>query len=291
MTHKAINSQVQKIELVQGSAEWHALRKTKITATDASIIMGASHWKTRIQLYHEKLSNDPPPPPNERMQRGLDLEPVARDLFNIKTGLEMQPAILVKDWAMASLDGMDEKIGCILEIKCPGEKDHNLAIARKVPDHYFPQLQHQMYVADMDFEYYFSFDGMDGVIVEVKRDDEYIEKMIIEEKKFYDCLMNKIPPEPDEGDYIERDDNEWEQCASKWKSVTNSIKELEREQEDLRKHLILLSGESNTKGAGLSLCQIQRMGNVDYSKIPQLKGIDLDCYRKQSINSWRITIQ
>ena len=61
--------------------------------------------------------------------------------------------------------------------------------------------------------------------------------------------------------------------------------------EDLRKQLIFLSGESNSRGSGISLCQVVRKGNVDYAKIPELKGIDLEKYRKGSISSWRITSQ
>jgi len=281
--------QLEVVEISQGSPEWLALRKTKITATDANIVMGASHWKTRIQLYHEKLSDEPPMRPNERMQRGVDLEPIARDLFNVKTGYKMKPAVVVKDWLMASLDGLDDSSGAILEVKCPGDKDHSTAKQGKVPSHYYPQLQHQMYVAGVQKAYYFSFDGMDGVIVEVKRDDEYVQKMLEEERKFYECLINRTPPEPIEGDYVERDDALWDECATRWKEIVRSIKELERDEEDARKQLVFLSGESNTRGAGISLCQVQRKGAVDYSKIEVLRGIDLDQYRKGSINSWRIT--
>ncbi len=282
---------LELLPIEQGCPEWHALRKTKITATDSCVIMGASHWKTRVQLYNEKLSNEEPTPPNERMKRGTDLEPIARDLFNVKTGWKMKPAVVVKDWLMASLDGLDESVGAIVEIKCPGEKDHATAVRGKVPDHYYPQLQHQMYVAGVQVAYYFSFDGMDGVTVTVQRDDEYIDKMLEEERKFYDCLINRTPPEPIEGDYIERDDDLWEGIAKRWKFITSQIKVFEDLQEDLKKQLVFLSGESNTKGAGISLCQIQRKGNVDYAKIPQLKGIDLEPFRKASINSWRITCQ
>lgn len=279
----------QLIDIDQGTPEWLALRKTKITATDASVIMGASHWKTRIQLYNEKLSNDAPIPPNERMLRGTELEPIARGLFNLTTGLETKPAVLVKDWLMASLDGLDYASGSIVEIKCPGDKDHATAVKGKVPDHYYPQLQHQIYVSDVPMAYYFSFDGVDGVIVEVPRDDKYIEKMLVEERKFYDCLLKQTPPEPTEGDYIEREDSLWIECATRWRSVTDSIKALEKEEEEIRKQLVFLSGESNTKGAGISLCQVQRKGNVEYAKIPELKGVNLDLYRKGSINTWRIT--
>ena len=276
-------------DIEQGTPEWHALRKTKITATDASAIMGSNPWKTKSQLYHEKISNDPPMVPNERMQRGIDLEPIARNLFNIKTGWNMVPAVVVKDFMMASLDGRDEDVGAIVEIKCPGDKDHQIALQGRIPDHYFPQIQHQIYVCGTQMAYYFSFDGIDGVIVKVKRDDEYIAKMLEEEKKFYECLMNRTPPEDEWEGYTIRSDDLWEQCAGKYQAVESRIDEMLKMKEDLRNQLIFLSGESNTKGGGISLCQIQRKGNVDYSKIPQLRGLDLEIYRKPTTSSWRIT--
>jgi putative phage-type endonuclease len=278
----------QKNHLIQGSEEWLKFRKSHITGTDACVIAGASHWKTRIQLYYEKLSEDHPMPPNERMQRGIDLEPIARELFTLQTGIEVFPEVVVKDWAMASLDGISSCRKHIVEIKCPGSKDHSMAVSGKVPPHYYPQLQHQMYVCDLNKCYYFSFDGADGVVVEVEKDISYLEELIKKEKEFYECLINKTPPEPNENDYVERDDELWSSCALQWKSINETLKELEREEEELRKQLIFLSGESNAKGAGISLCQVTRKGNVDYSKIPELKKVNLDLYRKPSVNSWRI---
>lgn len=183
--------------LVQRTDEWLALRKTKITATDACVIMGVNPWKTSYRLLEEKLGYVETGPINERMQRGIDLEPVALDLFNIKTGLEMEPCVVFHpdhDWMMASLDGIT-KYGPnvlgdnIVEIKCAGKVDHGAALKGKVPKKYYPQLQHQLAVTGLDMAHYFSFDGIDGVILEVKRDDEYIEKMIEAEKRFYDILV------------------------------------------------------------------------------------------------------
>jgi hypothetical protein len=102
--------------------------------------------------------------------------------------------------------------------------------------------------------------------------------------------LNKgVPPEYSEMDYIERNDDLWEKHALVWKSLMEQIKELEQKEEQVRKELISLSGKSNTRGAGISLCQVERKGNVDYSKIPQLKGLDLEIYRKPSCTSWRIS--
>ncbi len=276
-------------EYIQGSAEWLALRKTKITATDASILMGASHWKTRTQLYHEKMGTAQPTYVNAAMQRGLDLEPIARSLFNLMTGLDVQPRVIVSDWQMASLDGISDNGSDLVEIKCAGAADHALAVAGKIPAHYYPQLQHQMMVADVRDMFYFSFDGADGVIVEVARDDAYIAKLIDAEWEFYQCMLSCTPPTPLETDYIERDDELWLQCASKWKEVSSQIKSLEKEESELRKQLIFLSGESSTKGGGISLCQVSRKGNVDYSAIPELKSVDLEMYRKPDSSYWRLT--
>ena len=146
------------VDVEQSSPEWHALRKRKITATDAVILMKESPWKTPSNLYHEKISDRPPSAPNERMQRGLDLEPIAREHFIRSSGVKVTPTVVVKDWAMASLDGMSEDGNVILEIKCPGQKDHNIALSGHVPDHYRAQLQHQMYVTGLQETFYYSFD-------------------------------------------------------------------------------------------------------------------------------------
>jgi len=276
-------------EMMQGTQEWKALRKTKITGTDAPIIVGASHWKTRVQLYREKTGEDFDQPINERMQRGIDLEPVARDLFCMKTGLHVEPRVIVKDWAMASLDGIDSSGKNVVEIKCLSKKYHNEALLGMVPAHYFPQLQHQIFVAEVDKAYYFSFDGFDGVTVEVHRDDSFIKDMVRQEQEFYDCMMSKTPPLPTDADYLDMEYNpRWEALASDYKEVARQMRSLEEQQQKIREALVELSGQSNAKGAGLSLLQIQRKGAVDYARIPELHAVDLEKYRKDSSFSWRI---
>lgn len=272
----------------QGSEEWHALRKTKITATDASVIMGVNPWKNKSQLYKEKMSSEINSFINERMQRGIDLEPVARDLFNIEHNTDMKPVIAVNDWAMASLDGYDELTKQIIEIKCPGEKDHALALDEKIPEYYYPQLQFQMYVCECPYVYYYSFDGTSGIAVHVKRDDKYIEKMTNECLKFYNDMQLGVPPE-NEKTYIEREDEDWQQAAQEWMEANSYMKLLVEQEQVLREKLISLSDGNNCKGFGISICNVSRKGNIDYAKIPQLKDVDLELYRKPATSSWRIS--
>lgn len=273
---------------LQGTPEWRAFRKLHITATDSTIIMQTSKWKTPKQLYEEKICTiDFPSYTNERMQRGIDLEPIARACYESKVNTQFTPRIAVKEWAMASLDGVSDK-GEIVEIKCPGKKDHEIATLGNVPQHYYPQLQHQMYVCDVDKVDYFSFDGNDGVIVKVVRNDEYIKNMIEKELEFYMCLQNKTPPEEEET-YIERQDPVWEALANRWKNIKRKKKEVEEEEEAVRQELLKASGELNTKGFGLSFINVLRKGSIDYSQIPNLIGVDLEQYRKPHSSSWRIS--
>jgi len=279
----------QYIDVAQGSDEWLELRKTRITATDANTILGLNPWKTRLQLYKEKKGLIPPQASNARMQRGTELEPVARELFKLTTGWDMHPAVVVcGEMVMASLDGITPSGDYILEIKCPSIKIHETAKEGRVPPYYYPQLQHQLMVTGAKKVFYYSFDGFDGVTVEVERDDKYIAEMLKEEEKFFECLLSDTPPEPEDGDYVERHDDAWIIAALAWLEVNEKIKQLQAEEESLREELVSISNDNNNKGGGIAMAKVQRKGAVNYGIIPELKGVDLEPYRKASSSSWRI---
>jgi putative phage-type endonuclease len=280
-----------RFDIKQGSPEWHALRKTKVTSTDAAAIMGSSKWKTQLDIYNEKKDiNVKPLYISDRMQRGIDLEPIARSLFTVKTGIIMQPAVVVHEngWMMASLDGISNCGRYTLEIKCPGFEDHHTALQGKIPKHYYAQNQHIISCVKPEKHFYFSFDGFDGIILEVERDDAYIAEMEEAEKRFYELLQTNTPPEPSENDYTPRDDELWKLHAIRLLSIDQQIKQLMQEREIEKNALISLCGESNCRGAGISLSKVKRAGNVDYALIPELKNVDLEPYRKPATISWRI---
>ncbi len=182
--------------LTQGTEEWKAFRRTKITATDCSVILGLNPWKNTYELLREKLGIDPEPERNERMQRGIDLEPKARELFFNLTGHWTMPLVMVSpthDFMMASLDGMTLDGKFLVEIKCPSKAVHKQACEGKIPRYYYCQCMHQLAVTGLEKMFYFSFDGVEeGAIVEVYRDDTFIKQMIISEKEFHDTITNMI---------------------------------------------------------------------------------------------------
>ncbi len=184
--------------LIQNTPEWLEMRRSKVGASDAPIIMGESPWKTIHQLWLEKTGLKTSSKQTVAMKRGKDLEEKARVSFEEETGYSVKPEVLFHkdyDWMMASFDGINLELGIVVEIKCPGPLDHESALQGIIPSKYYAQLQHQMAVSDLDKIYYYSFDGILGTTLELDRDEEYILKMIKKEENFISCVFNFLPPQ------------------------------------------------------------------------------------------------
>ncbi len=280
-----------ELDLEQGSQEWLDFRKKHIGASDAPIIMGESPWKTPLQLWEEKTGLTQPEPMNPAMARGHELEPVARAAYIDYTGISVRPAVIVSTihhWMAASLDGISNYMQTVVEIKCPGQKDHDLALNDEVPEKYYAQLQHQMAVAALDkLDYYSYRDGSEALVV-VKRDPEYISNLIEKERDFWDDIQKLTPPALCDRDYVERFDKKWSNAAIEWKLATGDLKRAEKKHEDCRETLIELSENKRCKGAGIKTQRITRKGAVEYKKIPELQDVNLEAYRKPSSEIWRI---
>lgn len=197
--------------------DWHEWRRQGIGGSDAPVVMGVSPWKTPHQLWQEKLFGISEQLDNSSMKRGRDLEETARQAFEKEIGTLVAPSCVVlpgREWMRASLDGIDITGKIMVEIKCPNRGDHSVAVNKKIPEKYIPQCQHQMAVTGLEGMYYFSFDGRKGVIVEVARDQEYIDSMVMEEIKFWDLVLSKTPPALTERDCLRMESNkEWEKLA------------------------------------------------------------------------------
>ena len=271
----------------QGTQDWLELRKTKVTSTDASVLMYPDKYETPYQRWRKKKDLDFPAPENEAMRRGKVLEPVAREVVSRKLGVELIPTIRISqkvDWAMASLDGLSPDGKTLVEIKCPTTRRIQV-----VPDFYYPQLQHQLYVCELEKMYYFNFFEDNTFILEVIRDELYIKRMLEVEAEFYECMQNYIPPKLTSKDYVERNDSLFCKAALHWRDLDNQLKELEKKTEDARQSLILLAQNTNCKGFGVNVSKVVSKGRIGYSNIPELQGVDLEPHRGKPIESWRIS--
>jgi putative phage-type endonuclease len=172
-------------------------RRQIVGASDAPTIMGKNPWMSRHALWMYKCGWEPPKKTSPAMLRGIFLEEEARQAFSEWRGIKFSPKIMYHpeyEWMVASLDGLSENEDEILEIKCPGAKDHATAETLVVPEKYHYQLYHQLAVTGMPFVWYYSWNGATGVPIEFYRDDYKISAMITAELKFWYGVQEKLPP-------------------------------------------------------------------------------------------------
>lgn len=270
-----------------------ALRREFIGSSDASAIMGVSPWDTPLTLWETKLGLRPAKDLSYAMARGIELEHQARQYINEKTGINFIPRRIFTEaypWMMANLDGMSDCGKYSVEIKCPGIKDHSIAIAGLIPEKYMPQLQHQMIVTGHKMMYYLSYIPDNQIIIKVESDPEYQKQLIEKEKEFHQCLCDFTEPQKTDRDYVKRNDVAWRESALKYMNLKQMIGELENQLEDSRKSLLEMAGDKSTEGCGVKVIKSSRKGAIQYSKIPDIQNVDLDYYRSPPTEQWKILI-
>jgi putative phage-type endonuclease len=180
------------VDLKQGTQKWLNWRHSGIGASDASTIMNENRFKSPDELLHEK-KNKIDIEENEKMQKGKDLEPIARTVYQKNTKIMVQPICIqsiLYPWLIASLDGISSDYKKLVEIKC-GESAYNQAAKNIIPNYYFGQLQHQLMVTGLNsLDYWCYWPGEMGILIRVNRDNSYIKKLFKQEEKFYQSMKN-----------------------------------------------------------------------------------------------------
>lgn len=285
---------MKTIDLEQGSPEWLSWRKTVITATDCPAILGSSPWSTAYKCWQRKLNIAEEQKSTEAMERGKRLEPVARSLFNERYAMNMMPVVTEStefDFLGASLDGLSDCHKYVLEIKCGGAKLHNMAARGEIPTYYQDQMQHQLLVTGAEKAFYYSYDGENGIMLEVLPDPEFKEKFLSKAREFWKCVAFNEPPPLQDSDYKDMSDQpRWKECAEEYRKICEKIKKLEEVKEGYRKDLLKLCGDENCLGEGIRVMKTTMRGRVDYDAIPELIGIDLEKYRKGPTTTWKIFV-
>jgi putative phage-type endonuclease len=188
----------------QGSSEWHALRIGKIGGSRVSDVLtegrgGAESLikrKYKNELIRERLTLkklDTYKTP--AMQRGIDLEPMARAWYEVKYNTFVDQVAIVLhptiDGAQCSPDGLVDATNSLIEIKIPNPENHldNVLTSGKQLEQYYDQVMWQLACVPgsngnekREFCDLVSFDPdmpdhLQGFVKRIYRDDEYIKNM------------------------------------------------------------------------------------------------------------------
>lgn len=280
------------IELQQGTAEWLNWRRTVITATEASIILGNNPYETPYNCWQRKMGLIGEKKSNDAMERGKRLEPEARAQFKERYHITMEPAVVEStefNFLGASLDGIDPWEEKILEVKCGGAKLHNMAERGEIPEYYKDQMQHQLLVTGAKKCFYYSYDGKDGICIEFYPDPEWKVKFLPKAREFWKCIAFAEPPPLQDKDYKDMSEiPAWREVSLQYQKADDQIKFWEKIKEAHRKDLLNLCGDHNCMGSGIKVMKTTMKGRIAYDEIPEIKDLNLDKYRKAPTTSWKI---
>jgi putative phage-type endonuclease len=196
----------------QRSIEWHQARLGHATGSRASDILAGKDTQARkgyiTQLVTERLTGQSQDfYTNSDMQRGIDVEPVARAAYQAshelvdEVGFIKHPTIL---WFGASPDGLVGSDG-LVEIKCPRSTTHLEYIqAKKPPAKYIPQMLAQLSCTGRKWVDFVSFDNrfpehLQLFVVRFQPSAEELEQFESKVKAFLsevNNLMEQLCPSP-----------------------------------------------------------------------------------------------
>ena len=77
-----------------------------------------------------------------------------------------------------------------------------------------------------------------------------------------------------------RDDAEWLQAASTYRELRAAYDELGKAMEEAKANLVGLTSHAKEQGGGVSVTRLWKRGNIDYKRVPELRGVDLEPYRR-----------
>lgn len=184
----------------QRSEEWFAARLGRVTGSKASCVQMGEKTAGRndyiVQLALERLTGHPAESiyVNAEMQRGIDLEPMARlrasegGAFIRETGFLRHDSLMIG----TSLDGDEDDFARLWELKCPKSTTHVKYLESRglllVKD-YQPQLVHALYTTTSQDATIGSYDdrmpdGLDWVQREVRAQDLPLDEYDRDLRKF-----------------------------------------------------------------------------------------------------------
>lgn len=196
------------------------------------------------------------------------------------------------DWLGASPDGIVDDDG-LVEIKCPfGLRYKIQPDFKKAADqqHYYAQKQLQMACTGAKWCDFFQWAPHGNRLERVHYDPEWFADALPKLRATYDKYLAELGnPEHLQDKAQAVDTPKSLALLVEYDRVCEQINVLEATKKATLQQLVEAAGERDAMIHGRKLTLVQRKGNVNYSKIPELKYVDLEPYRGQPITFWKLS--
>ena len=285
----------------QRSKEWFSARKGKLTGSNIGAALGVNPWKTPEdlirQMVREHHGAESEFSGNIATQWGQTHEPMAILDYEMSAGLEIREVGFVThpeyEWLGASPDGL---IGAdaVAEIKCPfGQRKKAVPEFKSALDqpHYYAQMQVEMACTGRSVCHFYQWSPNGDKIEIVPADADWWNKNFPILEAFYERFLSETY-NLDHMEPLLKEINTQKSKAliDEYADLTDAIDQATERKRDLLQELTVLAKNRNALVHGCKLTKVERKGSVDYKSVPELKGVDLEKYRKKSSSHWRLSL-
>lgn len=184
--------------------EWLKYRKQGIGGSDAGAICGMNPYRTAMQVYYDKISDEIEEFDNEAMRQGREFEDYVARRFMEATGKKVRRAnYMFQDeqypFMLADVDRMIVGENAGLECKTASPYMADKWQNDKIPLSYQLQCYHYMAVTNADFWYIaVLIYGREFKYYKIERDEQVIEYLRTIEQNFWENhVLKRVLPEPD----------------------------------------------------------------------------------------------
>jgi hypothetical protein len=184
-------------------------------------------------------------------------------------------------------DGYSAELNIILEVKAMGKEAHEAARRHEIPKHYMQQVQWNLMRTKASHALFVSARPEDDdplAVVQVSHDLVMQEGLLAAARSFKALIETEQPPELVDGDYVKVSDPDLE-------AFMQDYAELSAKADELKEQITSRMGDlPGIVGGGLKVTRYTRAGSVQYKKIPELQGVDLEKYRAAPVAAVRFTV-
>lgn len=284
----------------QKSKEWFDARRGKLTGSNVGAALGLNPWKTPDDLIRQMVREyhgvEPEFTGNAATEYGNLHEPLAVMEYMGKTGIHPEETGFhvhpEYDWLGASPDALIEDDG-ILEVKCPyGLRNEKNPEFKQLSDqpHYKSQVMVELACTGRSFCHFYQWSPNGDSLEVVNYDDAWWSDNLPKLKEFYALYLSELDnPAHLEEKYREINTQQAKLLLDEYQDLTDSIDQATERKKEILDELVRLAKGRNSLIWGRKLTQVERKGAVNYRAIPELKGVDLEQYRKVSSKYWRLS--
>lgn len=258
---------------VSNKEDWLKERTTGIGGSEASIILGINPWKSKLELWNEKVTGITEEKDSMVLRLGKKLEPFIIEEYIEETRRDVEAGTLALEnirskehsFMIANLDGrITDKIKGYAVLECK-IKSAFVRWDEEIPNYYFSQIQHCLAVTGYSWASFAVLNLATGKLEwkDIERDEEFIKKLIEEESKFWKLVQDEVPPEVENtkscGEFLKkkyskssgktidlRNDDTATSWAIRLELVKNQLKSMKEQEIECKNNLMNIMKDAET---------------------------------------------